>query len=122
MAKRKLISEGMPCTRVSGPPCHQTRKPRLPSASLLRRRNAGKNYLNCGRNFELGQSVCRASELELMEFRAFTSLPYPSDATPYALETDWPVGAAGFEPLHFRIGIGQDSQPWGRDSNLRISI
>ena len=22
------------------------------------------------------------------------------DPIPYALETDWPVGAAGFEPLH----------------------
>ena len=22
---------------------------------------------------------------------------------PYALETDWPVGAAGFEPLHLEI-------------------
>jgi hypothetical protein len=30
---------------------------------------------------------------------------------PYALETDWPVGAAGFEPLHIRIGICQDYQP-----------
>jgi hypothetical protein len=43
------------------------------------------------------------------------------DPIPYALETDWPVGAAGFEPLHIRIGICQDSQPGGRDSNLRIS-
>jgi len=33
---------------------------------------------------------------------------------PYALETDWLVGAAGFEPLHPRIGIRQDSQPWLR--------
>ena len=39
----------------------------------------------------------------------------------YALETDWLVGAAGFEPLHIRIGICQDSQPGGRESNLRIS-
>ncbi len=38
---------------------------------------------------------------------------------PYALDTDWPVGAAGLEPLHIRIGIRQDSQPGGRDSNLR---
>ena len=38
-----------------------------------------------------------------------------------AFETDWLVGAAGFEPLHIRIGICQDSQPGGRDSNLRIS-
>ena len=35
-----------------------------------------------------------------------------SSATiPYALETDWPVEAGGFEPLHFRIGIREDSQP-----------
>jgi len=59
----------------------------------------------------------------------------------YALETDWPVGAggfeplhlririredsqpgaAGFEPLHLRIEIYHDSQPGGQDSNLRIS-
>ena len=44
-----------------------------------------------------------------------------ADSIQYALETDWPVGAAGFEPLHIRIGICQDSQPGGRDSNLRIS-
>jgi hypothetical protein len=30
-------------------------------------------------------------------------------AIPYALETDWPVGAAGFEPLHLRIRIREDS-------------
>jgi hypothetical protein len=41
--------------------------------------------------------------------------------TPYALEADWPVGAAGFEPLHIRIGIRQDSQPGGRNSSLRLS-
>ena len=29
---------------------------------------------------------------------------------PYALETDCPLGAAGFEPLHLRIGVRQDSQ------------
>ena len=39
-----------------------------------------------------------------------------------ALETDWPAGAAGFEPLHIRIGICRNSQPGGQDSNLRISI
>jgi hypothetical protein len=38
---------------------------------------------------------------------------------PYALQTDWPVGAAGFEHLHIRI-VFQDSQPGGQDSNLRI--
>ena len=29
---------------------------------------------------------------------------FERDPIPYALETDWPVGAAGFEPLRFRIG------------------
>jgi hypothetical protein len=32
-----------------------------------------------------------------------------SDLIPYALETDWPVGAGGFEPLHLRIRIREDS-------------
>src|SRR6476659_9496801 len=55
---------------------------------------------------------------------------FERDPIAYALETDWPVGAggfeplhrceirqdsqpgaAGFEPLHFRIGIREDSQP-----------
>jgi hypothetical protein len=36
-----------------------------------------------------------------------------ADSIQYALETDWPVGAAGFEPLHIRIRICQDSQPGG---------
>jgi hypothetical protein len=36
---------------------------------------------------------------------------FERDAIPYALETDWPLGVAGFEPLHFRIGIREDSQP-----------
>ncbi len=44
-----------------------------------------------------------------------------ADSIQYALETDCPVGAAGFEPLHTRIGICPDSQPGDQDSNLRIS-
>ena len=28
-----------------------------------------------------------------------------ADSIQYALETDWPVGAAGFEPLHLGICI-----------------
>jgi hypothetical protein len=35
----------------------------------------------------------------------------PRDPIQYALETDWPLEAGGFEPLHFRIGIREDSQP-----------
>ena len=31
--------------------------------------------------------------------------PLPNDPIPYALETDWLVGAAGFEPLHLEIRI-----------------
>ena len=30
---------------------------------------------------------------------------FERDLIPYALETDWPVGAAGFEPLHLEIRI-----------------
>jgi hypothetical protein len=45
---------------------------------------------------------------------------FERDAIPYALETDWPLEAGGFEPLHFRNGIRQDSQPRWRDSNLCI--
>ncbi len=32
---------------------------------------------------------------------------FERDPIPYALETDWPVGAAGFEPLHSGIEIRQ---------------
>ncbi len=28
---------------------------------------------------------------------------FERDPIPYALDTDWPVGAAGFEPLHLEI-------------------
>jgi hypothetical protein len=31
---------------------------------------------------------------------AAISWHFERDPIPYALETDWPVGAAGFEPLH----------------------
>ena len=56
------------------------------------------------------------------------SAPYPTrswksrrrESIPYALETDWPVGAGGFEPPHL-MRTHQDSPPRGRDSNLRIS-
>jgi hypothetical protein len=59
---------------------------------------------------------------------------FERDPIPYALETDWPVGAAGFEPLH-RMRRREDSNlcisesefaktlSLGRqDSNLRMSI
>jgi hypothetical protein len=53
--------------------------------------------------------------------RRFKSHPgnrhFERDPISYALETDWPVGAAGLEPLHIRIGICQDSQPGARPSS-----
>ena len=42
---------------------------------------------------------------------AAISRHFERDPIPYALETDWPLEAGGFEPLHFRIGIREDSQP-----------
>jgi hypothetical protein len=41
---------------------------------------------------------------------AAISWHFERDPIPYALETDWPVGTAGLETLHFRIGVRQDSQ------------
>jgi hypothetical protein len=37
------------------------------------------------------------------ERKAAISRHFERDPIPYALETDWPVGAAGFERLHLRI-------------------
>src|SRR4051812_27281193 len=37
------------------------------------------------------------------ERNAAISRHFERDLIPYALETDWPVGAAGFEPLHLEI-------------------
>jgi hypothetical protein len=40
------------------------------------------------------------------------------DPIPYALETDWLAGAAGFEHLHSRIGIAKTlSARGGRTQN-----
>jgi hypothetical protein len=54
------------------------------------------------------------------ERNAAISWHFERDPIPYALETDWLAEAGGFEPLHFRNGIRQDSQPRWRDSNLCI--
>ena len=54
--------------------------------------------------------------------RRAISWHFERDPIPYALETDWPVEAGGFEPLHCRIEIREDSQPGRQDSNIRISI
>ena len=40
-------------------------------------------------------------------------LPAACDPIPYALETDWPVGAAGFEPLHLEIESAELHPAWG---------
>src|SRR5258705_12790019 len=45
---------------------------------------------------------------------------FERDPIPYALETDWPAGAAGFEPLHLGLQLAQDSRPGREDSNLCI--
>ena len=68
---------------------------------------------------KVGNSLCL--RVAIMQRNATISRHFERDPIPYALETDWPVEAAGFEPLHLRIGIHQDSQPGGQDSNLRIS-
>ena len=41
------------------------------------------------------------TETELDEGNTAISRHFELDLIPYALETDWPVGAAGFETLHF---------------------
>ena len=43
-------------------------------------------------------------------------LCFERDPIPYALETDWLVGAAGFEPLHFEIRSA------AVDHGLRLSL
>ena len=41
--------------------------------------------------------------LERRHRAASISWHFERDSIPYALESDWPVGAAGFEPLHLEI-------------------
>jgi hypothetical protein len=53
---------------------------------------------------------------------AAISWHFERDPIPYALDTDWPVEAGGFEPLHLRIGIPQTLSSGREDSNIRISI
>jgi hypothetical protein len=47
-------------------------------------------------------------------------------AIPYALDSDWPVGAAGFEPLHLKIGIAKSLSSGREDidysENLRVLV
>jgi hypothetical protein len=55
------------------------------------------NSAHCGlmsANFTTGDQI-------LMNENAAISWHFERDPTPYALETDWPVGAGGVEPLHF---------------------
>jgi len=41
----------------------------------------------------LCDSECSGSDSQMRKFESRMPIPY-------ALETDWPVGAAGFEPVH----------------------
>ncbi len=52
------------------------------------------------------------------ESRPPATRPTVDYSIPYSLETDWPVGAAGFEPLHLGLQLAQDSQP-GREDTRR---
>jgi hypothetical protein len=83
------------------------------NSSLVRDRRLPASRLSCASPAESGapralrHQPCSTASLPLLVIRI-------------RLETDWPVGAAGFEPLHLRIGIRSDSQPRWRNSNLRI--
>jgi hypothetical protein len=44
------------------------------------------------------------------------------DQQEFRARRDWLAEAGGFEPLHCRIEIREDSQPGRQDSNIRISI
>ena len=62
------------------------------------------------------------TETKCLSRNTAISRRFDRDPIPYALETDCPLGAAGFEPLHSRMRVRQDS-PLGREnSNMRISI
>ena len=66
----------------------------------------------------------------VVSFRRRRPRPYERNAAiswhfervpiPYALETDWPVEAAGFEHLHSRIEIAKTLSSRRQDSNLCI--
>ena len=66
-------------------------------------------------------SACgQANDSSPFERNAVISWHFERDPIPYALETDWPAGAAGFEPLHLGLQLAQDSRPGREDSNLCI--
>ena len=48
-----------------------------------------------------GAHIGKDLRLGMQEFMS----PFRANPISYALETDWPVGAAGFEPLHLEIKI-----------------
>src|SRR5262249_14606397 len=66
----------------------------------------------------------------LMKRNAAISWHFEREPIPYALETDWPVGAGGFEPLHLEIepvGVGdfslqmrRSTTTFNRDAQIRI--
>ena len=53
---------------------------------------------------------------------AAISRHFERDPIPYALETDWPVGAAGVRTSAYRIGICQTSAQGGRTSTCASRI
>ena len=51
---------------------------------------------------------------------------FERDPIPYALDSDWPVGAGEFEPLHLKIGIAKTLSSGREDidysENLRVLV
>ncbi len=47
------------------------------------------------------KAACQAPASSILISFAIERRVFRRDPISYALETDWPVGAAGFEPLHF---------------------
>ena len=76
-----------------------------------RRRHQKRPAETGGRN---GASIARPSPVSRSrrpgpyERNAAISRHFERDPIPYALETDWPVGAAGFEPLHLGLQLAQE--------------
>jgi hypothetical protein len=58
------------------------------------------------------------TETQLDEENPAISQHFEREPIPYALEIDWPPGAAGFEPLHLRIAMHEDSPPGGSGLEL----
>ena len=62
------------------------------------------------------------ARLERRHRAASISWHFERDSIPYALETDWPVGAAGFEPLHIESEFAKTLSPGGRTQTCASRI